>query len=160
MESFQLDDGHVHVHFAAPQVPPGMRYDPDTLLVLPADAYYAAGRVRVLASVALGVLLFAATLGIGYLAWSITTWGRGQTPAQRLLGLRCWDPEARRVPGRAQMAERQFFGIALSALSSVTALLSFVFMLFSVTTTRGQTSAGDLLLGTIILRDPQGVLLS
>jgi len=145
--------GRAYAQFAAPEVPPGMRYDREARLVLPADTRYATAPVRVLAGVALGFLLFAGTLGIGYLAWSVATWGRGQTPAQRLLGLRCWDPETGRVPGRRQMAERQFLGLSLSGLSLI-ALLFFVF------SGNGQTSVGDFFLGTIVLNDPQGVLLS
>jgi uncharacterized RDD family membrane protein YckC len=145
--------GRAYAQFAAPQVPPGMRYDREARLVLPADTRYAAARVRVLDGVVLGLLLFAATLGMGYLAWSAVTWGRGQTPAQRLLGLRCWDPGTGRVPGRWQMAERQFLSLSLSGLSLVMLLL-FVF------SGSRQTSVGDFFLGTIVLHDPQGVLLS
>lgn len=140
------------VSFAAPKAPPGMRYDRETHLVLPADSRYAAARVRVLAGVALGLLLFAGTLGIGYLAWSVAAWRRGQTPAQRLLGLRCWDPGTGRVPGRWQMAQRQFLGLCLSGLS-------LIMLLVSMFSGSGQPSMGDFFLGTIVLHDPQGDLL-
>jgi hypothetical protein len=145
--------GRAYPQFAAPEVPSGMRYDGEARLVLPADTRYAAARVRVLAGVALGFLLFAGTLGIGYLAWSIATWGRGQTPAQRLLELRCWNPGTGRVPGRWQMAERQFLGLSLSGLS-------LIVLLFFVVSGNGQTSVGDFVLGTIVLHDPRDVLLS
>ena len=104
-------------------------------------------RVRVLIGVALGFLLFAGTLGIGYLALSVATWGQGQTPAQRLLGLRCWDPETGRVAARWRMAERQFLGLSLSGLS----LIALQFFVFSDSR---QTSVGDVFLGTIVLHDP------
>lgn len=126
-----------------------MYYDRETRLMLPAGTQPAAAE-RVLAGVALGFLLFAGTLGIGYLIWSAATWGRGQTPAQRMLGLRCWNPETRRVPSRLQMAERQVLGLALNG-----ELLQGLFFVFSG---RGQTSVGDFFPGTIVLRDPQGVL--
>lgn len=145
--------GRAYAQFAAPEVPPGMRYDGEARLVLPADQRYAAARVRVLAGAALGFLLFAGTLGVGYLAWSVATWGRGQTPAQRLLGLRCWNPGTGRVPGRWQMAERQFLGLSLSGVS-------LIVLLFFVFSGSGQTSVGDFFLDTIVLHDPQGVLLS
>jgi uncharacterized RDD family membrane protein YckC len=103
--------------------------------------------VRVLIAVALGFLLFAGTLGIGYLAWSVATWGQGQTPAQRLPGLRCWDPETGRVAGRWRMAERQFLGLSLSGLS----LMALLFVVFSDSR---QTAVGDVFLGTIVLHDP------
>jgi hypothetical protein len=63
-----------------------------------------AGRARVAAAFILGVLLFTVTLGIGYIAWSAFTWRRGQTPAQRILNLRCWLPQDGRMAGRDQMA--------------------------------------------------------
>jgi uncharacterized RDD family membrane protein YckC len=143
--------GRAYAQFVAPQVPPGMRYDREARLVLPADTRYEPARLRVLGGMVLGLLLFAATIGLGYLAWSVATWEQGQTPAQRLLGLRCWDPGTGRVPGRRQMAERQFLGLSLSGLSLVMLLL-FMF------SGRRQTSAGDFFLGTIVLHDPQGVL--
>ena len=144
--------GLTNPEFATPEVPPEMRYDHETGMVLPADTRYAAAWTRLIAGMALGVLLFAGTLGIGYLAWSVATWGRGQTPAQRLLGLRCWNPGTGRVPGRGQMAQRQFLGLALCGLSVIV-------LLFSAFSGRSQTSVGDVILGTIVLHDPQGALL-
>ena len=59
------------------------------------------------ASFFLAVGLFIATLGLGYLIWQVVVWDQGQTPAQRLLGLRCWRPDTREVAGRKYMALRQ-----------------------------------------------------
>ena len=42
----------------------------------------------------LGLLLFSVTLGIGYIIWSLFGWRHGRSPAQRILSLRCWLPEA------------------------------------------------------------------
>ena len=151
--------GRVDVHFSTPQVPQGMGYDPETLLVLPADARYEVTWVRIIASAGLGLLLFAATLGVGYLAWSLATWARGQTPAQGLLGLRCWDPETRQVPGRWQMAQRQFLNLVGSTWTTILLLFS-ILTLFSVFTRRGLTSVGDFILGTIVVHDQEGTLLS
>jgi hypothetical protein len=58
-----------------------------------------------------------------------------------------------RVPGRWQMAERQFLGLSLSGLS-------LIVLLFFVFSGSGQTSVGDFFLGTIVLHDPQDVLLN
>jgi hypothetical protein len=52
-------------------------------------------------------VLFTVTAGIGYLTWSLFAWAKGQTPAQRILSLRCWLPEPRSVAGREQTAQRQ-----------------------------------------------------
>lgn len=145
--------GPAYVDFASPAVPSGMGYAPETQQVLPTDARYAASRVRVLGSIGLGVLLFVVTAGIGYLAWSVATWEQGQTRAQRLLGLRCWNPQVARALNRWQMMQRQFLALALSGLSLI------VLVVFLVTG-KSQTSMGDLILGTCVLHDPQGVLLN
>ena len=92
-----------------PQAPPGVYIDPVSQLVLPQGGRLA-GRARVAAALILGVLLFTVTLGIGYIAWSAFTWGRGQTPAQRILNLRCWLPQDGRLAGRDEMAIRQILG--------------------------------------------------
>ena len=75
--------------FASPQAPPGMYFDPASELVLP-QGVRLASRARVAAAFILGLLLFCVTLGIGYIVWGVFTWGQGQTPAQRMLNLRCW----------------------------------------------------------------------
>lgn len=107
--------------------------------------------IRVLAGVGLGLLLFVATLGIGYLIWSVQTWGSGQTPVQRMLGLRCVDAVTGQVPGRRRMASRQVLGWCLNGQ-----LLMGLFLALSGS---GKTSVGDLFMGTIVLRDPDGTLL-
>jgi hypothetical protein len=112
----------------------------------PADALARRPGVgRVLACIGLGALLFVGTLGIGYLIWSVVTWGRGQTPAQRMLGLRCFDLATWQVAGREQMAGRQVLGWCFNGQLLVGLL--FVF------TGSGQTSVGDALMGTTVLRD-------
>jgi uncharacterized RDD family membrane protein YckC len=100
---------------------------------------------RVLACVGLGALLFVGTAGVGYLIWSVVTWGRGQTPAQRMLGLRCFDLRTWQVAGRGQMAGRQVLGWCLNGQ-----LLIGLLFVFSGT---GQTSIGDALMGTTVLQD-------
>jgi hypothetical protein len=48
----------------------------------------AASLGRRIGALALGVLLVAVTLVVGWLVWSVFEWRRGRTPAYRLLGLR------------------------------------------------------------------------
>ena len=112
--------------------------------VLPEDARPASVG-RVVAAYALAVLLFIVTLGVGYLAWSVVTWGQGQTPAQRILGLRCWRPETDHVANRGQMALRQLTGLALNGQ-----LLIGVFVLLSGI---NEVSLGDVFAGTVVMRD-------
>lgn len=98
----------------------------------------------------LGLLLFSATLGIGYIAWSLFAWAQGQTPAQRILSLRCWLPEARRVAGRKKTAERQITGFFLNGQ-----LLSGLFIWL---TSKNLRSVGDFFASTVLLHDPDKVL--
>ena len=98
----------------------------------------------------LGLALFIAMAGIGYLAWSVFTWGQGRTPAQWMLGLRCWLPLAGRVAGRGDMAVRQISGVGLNGQLFV----GFFIWLFN----GSLRSVGDALADTIVLYDPDRVL--
>ena len=100
---------------------------------------------RVAAAYALAVLLFAVTLGVGYLAWSAVTWGHGQTPAQRILGLRCWHPAAGGFAGRGRMALRQFTGLVLNG-----ELFIGVFIMLSG---MSEVSVGDVFAGTVVVSE-------
>jgi len=135
--------------FVPQQAPPGMYVDPESGLTLP-QGVRLAGRKQVAAAWFLGFLLFIVTLGVGYLAWSLVTWGQGRSPAQRMLSLRCWLPEPRRVAGRGETALRQITGFFLNGQ-----LLSglFIWLLSDE-----QRSVGDFIAHTVILHDPDGVL--
>jgi uncharacterized RDD family membrane protein YckC len=98
----------------------------------------------------LGVLLFIATLGAGYLAWSVFTWGGGQTPAQRLRGLRCWVPETGQLAGRRRMALRQVTGLLLNGECLAGPLLLLL--------SENLNSVGDVVAATVVLHDPDDAL--
>jgi hypothetical protein len=110
----------------------------------------AATRGQVAAAWLLGLTLFIGTAGIGYLGWSALVWGQGRTPAQRMLGLRCWLPLSGRVAGRGDMAVRQISGACLNGQ-----LLAGVFVWLFCAPLR---SVGDVLADTLVLYDPDGVL--
>jgi len=112
--------------------------------VRPASAW------QVTVTYALAVLLFIVTLGAGYIAWSVVTWGQGQTPAQRIRGLRCWIPGTARVAGRKRMALRQVTGVLLNG-----ELLAGVFLLLC---SENLNSVGDIFAGTVILHDPRALM--
>jgi len=101
---------------------------------------------EILACTGLSSLLFVGTLGIGYLIWSVVTWGSGQTPAQRLLGLRCVDLDTGRITSRRRMAARQILGWCLNGQ-----LLIGLFFVFSDS---GQTSVGDAFMTISVIHDP------
>lgn len=135
--------------FVPPQPPPGMYFDSTSGLSLP-DGVLFASRRRVAAAWFLGLLLFIVTLGIGYITWSLFAWREGRSPAQRILGLRCWLPGPRQVAGRKQMAVRQITGFCLNG----ELLAGFFIWLIS----KNLRSVGDVFAGTVILYDPAGVL--
>jgi len=135
--------------FMPPPVPPGMWFDRDTWLILP-QGVRPASKGRVAASYALAIGLFIATLGAGYLVWAAVAWGRGQTPAQRLLGLRCWRRDSGRVAGRRHMALRQVTGLFLNGEM----LMGPLIWLGS----KELNSVGDIFAGTVILYDPNQLL--
>jgi uncharacterized RDD family membrane protein YckC len=135
--------------FVPPQAPPGMYFDPASELILP-QGVRLASRTQVARAWLLGLLLFIVTAGIGYITWSLFVWGQGRTPAQRILSLRCWLPEPRRVAGREQTALRQITGFFLNGQ-----LLAGLFIWLTSSKLR---SAGDFLAGTVILHDPDEVL--
>jgi uncharacterized RDD family membrane protein YckC len=155
MRPYPAQDGATNSHeskpYAAPQVPPGMYFDHHSGLVLP-QGVQPRGVRRMVATYSVAVLLFIVTLGIGYIIWSLMTWGDGQTPAQRLFGLRCWRPENSRAAGRVQMALRQAAGLLLNG-----ELLLGVFILLIEP---ARTSVGDYFIGTVVLHDPHDALLT
>jgi uncharacterized RDD family membrane protein YckC len=126
-----------------------MYFDPASELFLPQGVRLASRR-QVADAWFLGLVLFIVTLGIGYLTWSLFAWGQGRTPAQRILSLRCWLPEPRRVADRDDMAVRQILGFFLCG--------GLLWGFFVWLTSNHLRSAGDLFAGTVILHDPDGVL--
>jgi uncharacterized RDD family membrane protein YckC len=126
------------------QAPAGMYLDPVSGLILPQGTRIAS-RAEVARAWLLGLTLFVGTLGIGYVIWSQFEWGHGQTPAQRMLGLRCWLPEARQVAGRGRTAARQIIGFCLNGEA-----LSGVFIVLASDRLR---SIGDLFAGTVLLKE-------
>jgi uncharacterized RDD family membrane protein YckC len=131
--------------FVLQQTPPGTYVDPASALILP-QGLRIASRARVAAALILALLLFSVTLGIGYIAWSLFEWGQGRTPAQRILGLRCWLTEACQVAERDDMAVRHVLGFFFCG-----GLIWGVFVWLASSNLR---SAGDLLAGTVVLHKP------
>jgi len=103
----------------------------------------------------LAIPLAIGTLGIGYIIWGLIIWGRGQTPAQQVLGMRCWRPETGRVATWGTMALREIVGyIVEGILSVITQVISFILML----TRNDHQCLHDLVAGTVVLHDPNKVL--
>jgi hypothetical protein len=76
-----------------------------------------AGPGRRAAGFVLDVLLFAVTLGAGWLAWSIWLWSSGRTPAKQILGMRVVDGISGEPVGWRRMALRQVvYAIGIAGL--------------------------------------------
>jgi uncharacterized RDD family membrane protein YckC len=85
----------------------------------------------------------------------LIVWGRGQTPALQVLGMRCWRPETGRVANWGWMALREIIGrIVENILSLITELVSLILFL----STKERRSLHDLVAGTVVLHDPNKVL--
>jgi uncharacterized RDD family membrane protein YckC len=135
---------------------PGLSTDPASGLMLPQGTQLASVGRRI-GAYFLAIPLFIVTLGIGYIVWGLVVWGRGQTPALQVLGMRCYRPETGKVASWGWMALREIIGRLLDGiLSIITGLVSFI--LFAARA--DHRSLHDLVAGTVVLHDPNKVLAS
>ena len=102
----------------------------------------------------LAIPLAIVTLGIGYVIWGLVVWGRGQTPAQQVLGMRCWKTDTGRVAGWGSMALREVIGTVVEGIFFVGLVVSFILML----TRKDRQCLHDLIGGTVVLHDPNKIL--
>jgi uncharacterized RDD family membrane protein YckC len=129
---------------------PGTYLDARSGLVLPEGVQLATAGRRI-GAFFLAIPLSIVTLGIGYVIWGLVIWGRGQTPALQVLGMRCWRPETGRVASWGWMALREIIGrIAEGILSIITLLISFILMMSG----KERKSLHDHIAGTVVLYDP------
>jgi uncharacterized RDD family membrane protein YckC len=134
--------------------PPGMFFDPDSGLMLPAGTQLASIGRRI-GAYFLAILLFIVTLGIGYLIWGLIAWSHGQGPAMQVLGLRAWRPESGRPASWGYMALRDIVGRIIEGLFfGIVGLVSFIMML----TGKQRKTIHDMVGGTVVLYDPNKVI--
>jgi uncharacterized RDD family membrane protein YckC len=102
----------------------------------------------------LAIPLAIVTLGVGYLIWGLVLWGKGTTPALKVLGMSCWDVETRRPPTFGKMALREIVGRAIvEGICIIVGIVSF-FMFIGAE----RRSIHDKIGGTIVVHDPNKVL--
>jgi len=131
-----------------------MYLDPASGLILPEGVQLASVGRRI-GAFFLAILLCVLTLGIGYVIWGLIVWGRGQTPALQVLGMRCWRPETQRVAGWWWMALREIVGgIIEGFFSFIGVIVSFALMAAG----RERKCFHDYIAGTVVLNDPNNVL--
>lgn len=74
----------------------------------------------------LDAALLLATLGIGWIIWSLVVWGEGQTPAKKILKIRVYAAETQNRVTWGHMAIREFLVyLTLAILSGVLDLITF-----------------------------------
>jgi uncharacterized RDD family membrane protein YckC len=140
--------------YGVPGAPSGMYNDSESGLTLPQGVQLASHGRRI-GAYFLAIPLSIVTLGIGYIIWGLIVWSRGQTPALQVLGMRCWLPETRSVPGFWRMALREIVGrLVEGILGIITELISFILFLV----TKERKALHDYIAGTVVLHDPNKVL--
>lgn len=138
----------------APVGPGGMILDQASGLYLPPGVQLAPVGRRI-GAYFLAIPLVIVTLGIGYVIWGLVLWGKGTTPALKVLGMKCWDVNEGRVPGFGKMALREIIGrIVDGILSIITALISFILFVTGVK----RQSLHDMVASTTVVYDPNKVL--
>jgi uncharacterized RDD family membrane protein YckC len=137
-----------------PLVPPGTHYDPASELAIP-DGTTLASHGRRIGAYFLAIPLGIVTLFIGYVIWGLIVWGRGQTPALQVLGMRCWKPDEARRPGWGDMALREVVGrFIIEGIVPFAGLVSFIMFLAG----KQRRAIHDYIGGTVVLHDPNKVL--
>jgi uncharacterized RDD family membrane protein YckC len=101
----------------------------------------------------LAIPLAIVTLVIGYLIWGLILWQRGTSPALKVLGMKCWVVNERRVPGFWRMALRDVVGNFVEGLF-ILPIVGFVMFL----ATEKRQSLHDVIGGTTVVYDPNKVL--
>ncbi len=136
-----------------PPAPPQLARDVHRVMyggrsVLPPGATLSSRGKRFVA-LALDLVLVVVTLVIGYIAWLLIAWGRGQTPAKQLLGMYVLDLERGHPATRGKMFGRWCVGWLLGIipwLNLVDALWIF--------TNRDKQRLTDKIVHTIVVDDP------
>ena len=98
-------------------------------------------------------LLMIATLGIGYLIWSLIIWSKGQTPGMQCLGMRCVKQDTGETASWGTMFLREFVGKGLifGLIGAVTfGIVAFV-LLFMLCWDRNRQELWDKIASTIVV---------
>lgn len=101
-------------------------------------------------------LLATVTLGIGWLVWSFTVYGRGQTPAKQILGMRAVTLRTGAHTSWGRMFVREVIAKPLmGVLAAFTLGIAYFWLVWD---SRNQ-ELWDKVVGTVIVNDPQKQLL-
>lgn len=135
-------------------VPAGMWFDPESGLTLP-NGVQLASRGRRIGAFFLAIPLQVVTLIIGYWIWGLILWGRGTSPALKVLGMKVWKVERNEKATFGTMALRDIVGqIVTVILGFITELISFIMFLAG----RQRKTLADTVASTVVVHDPNNVL--
>jgi uncharacterized RDD family membrane protein YckC len=101
----------------------------------------------------LDVVLFVATVGVGWVLWSAVVWRHGQTPAKRLMRMRCIDTRVGSAARFRTMAHRE---VGLKWLPGVLTLGLGLAVGGAVSLGERRESLWDKGAKTIVIDDPDG----
>src|SRR3954462_7903867 len=103
----------------------------------------------------LAIPLLIVTLVIGYLIWGLVSWGKGTSPALKVLKCKVVDVNTGQVVGFGTMALRDILGrIVDGILSIITGLISFIMFVSG----EKHQLLHDKVASTTVVYDPNGVL--
>jgi uncharacterized RDD family membrane protein YckC len=134
-------------------MPPGSYWDAAHQVAVP-NGTILASHGRRIGAWFLAIPLVIVTLVIGYAIWGLIVWGRGQTPALQVLGMRCWRMDDSKVADWGQMALREVIGRFLVSIIPFAQIVSFIMFL----ATKQRRAIHDYVAGTIVVHDPSRVL--
>jgi uncharacterized RDD family membrane protein YckC len=106
-----------------------------------------------LGAMLLDAVLASVTLGIGWLVWALIVYGRGQTPAKQLLGMRYVTVASGRGAGWGRTFLREFIVksiVGLVASLTIVGLLAYFWLIWD----RDNQELWDKVVGTVVVDDP------
>jgi uncharacterized RDD family membrane protein YckC len=103
-----------------------------------------------------GLLVFV-TLIVGWIIWSIIVWGRGQTPAKQLLGMRVINRETLTAAGRGRMFVREVpCKWIIGTIAGVTVIGAILY--FWLLWDSERQELWDKMVETVVVNDPENTL--
>ena len=128
---------------------------PQLLQPLP-EAIVLSSPWRRLGGYLLDLVLVICTLFIGWFIWSIVVWGRGQSPAKQILGMRVIRDDSLRAVGRWGMVGR---GLSKWLIGWVASLIIIgVVAYFWLLWDEERQELWDKMCGTVVVNDKGGLL--
>jgi uncharacterized RDD family membrane protein YckC len=103
----------------------------------------------------LSAVLAIVTLGIGYLIWALAIYGRGQTPAKQLLGMRVVKLQTGQRASWGTMFLRDW--VCITVVTFLSAFLLYI-PLFWLLWDKKNQELWDKMVGTIVVNDSAGLV--